>query len=197
MQDGDRPQQIAVGSRDTPTQATRIVTPALKTKSPPTALRRDSQSFEGREAIPRPKRPTPSQRASGMAMPSGFASNSKTQRTSGAVMKVAPTMISSQADAMTTYRCAIFFLSHELKLDRCPLESRNARDATATSGSSRERPANAQAVEFSALDLIVRAMKRLPTPTIGPRNEKAPSGWVFRSGPIFRSLEVLRDPFPP
>jgi hypothetical protein len=29
------------------------------------------------------------------------------------------------------------------------------------------------------------------------RNEKAPSGWVFRSGPIFRSLEVLRDPFPP
>jgi hypothetical protein len=33
--------------------------------------------------------------------------------------------------------------------------------------------------------------------TLGSANEKAPSGWVFRSGPIFRSLEVGRDPFPP
>lgn len=29
------------------------------------------------------------------------------------------------------------------------------------------------------------------------RKEKAPSGWVFRSEPIFRSLEVWRNPFPP
>jgi hypothetical protein len=32
---------------------------------------------------------------------------------------------------------------------------------------------------------------------IAARRKKAPSGWVFRSGPIFRSLEVWRNPFPP
>jgi hypothetical protein len=42
------------------------------------------------------------------------------------------------------------------------------------------------------------ASKRFSSPRTGQRaRKKAPSGWVFRSGPIFRSLEVWRNPFPP
>src|SRR5262252_6940549 len=96
----------------TPTQANRTVTPALKTRSPSTALRYDPASFDGRQAIPSAKRPTPTQCASGTPMPSGLAPNSSMHGTPGTVMKMAPTTISSHAAAMTMYRCTILVSLH-------------------------------------------------------------------------------------
>jgi hypothetical protein len=116
MQDGTRPKQKAVDSGDAHPDE-QDSHPRLKTKSPGREVRCDSAAFEGTQAMPRAKRLTPTQRASGMPMPSGFPSNSNTHGASGAAMKMTPTTISSHADAMTIYRCTIIFLrSLELTL---------------------------------------------------------------------------------
>src|SRR5262249_12664216 len=82
---------------------------ALKTKSPSTAERCDSPASEGKQAMPSARRPTPTQRASGMPMPSGFPPKTNPHGTSGIAMKMTPTTISIHADTMTTYRCIIIF----------------------------------------------------------------------------------------
>src|SRR5215469_7757301 len=94
----------------TPTYANKIATPPLKAKSPNTALRCDAPAFEGRQAMPRAKRLTPTQRASGVPILSGSAPNNSRHGTSGTVRKRAPTIISSHAAAPTANLWRIIFL---------------------------------------------------------------------------------------
>jgi hypothetical protein len=92
------------------THAKKIVAPRLNTRRPRTVPRCDPAIFEGKQAMPNPKRAIPAKRASEIAKPSGVAANSSRHGKSGIIMKLVPTTISSHAAAMTTNVFSTFLL---------------------------------------------------------------------------------------